>query len=764
MVIDLNKNFRSRKEIVTSTNVIFEQIMDEDVGEMEYDKSQALYFGANYYEEKEIENELIVIDMDEDERTDDQEEEELNNVQVEARVIAKKINELMKNGEKVFDKSMSAMRPIKFRDIVILSRSGQVNAPTVIEELKNYGIPAYADLSSGYFEAIEVSIMLNVLNIIDNPYQDIPLASVLRSPIVGLTGEELATIRIEGKEQGSYYEAVKSYLRIRRASGETYQKLDRFMKRIDHYRDLTQQMSLSELIWFIYQDTGYYDFVGGMPSGVQRQANLRLLYDRARHYEQTSFRGLFRFLRFIDRLKEQGSDLGVARALGEQEDVVRILTIHKSKGLEFPVVFIHGLAKQFNERDTRKDLLLHKSLGIGTYVIDTEKRMKYETLPFQFIKKTMRKEMVAEEMRILYVALTRARERLYLVGAVKKVKDALNKCEEALSQEQFLVKGKRQDAKRYVDWLIPAMMRHESGNKAFEIEKSFIRYHVPKWKIDIIPQQSLHETNSEVQSKDEILEKIKRKERLPHEEKWREKIKEQLEYSYPFEEDTRFLAKQSVTELKRNQEFIGHDGGNDLVKPPFAPIVDRPLFMQEKSLTPTEKGTLMHLVMQHLPFDQIETMDDLEGFINSLVEKEVIASHEKKWINCDYIFTFIESDLGKRMKKQKETIQRELPFSYTVKAKEIYKDIHSEANVLIQGVIDALFEEDGELVMVDYKTDNISERFGGDFEKALPILKNRYDIQVNLYRQAVEEIVGVTVKESYLYFFDGGYLVPIEKR
>lgn len=763
LVIDLNQNFRSRKEILSSTNMIFEQIMDEDVGEMPYDKQAALYFGASYYEEKEITNELLLIDMDEEKVTvEDEEEEDLTKIQLEARMIAKKIGELMEKQEKVFDKSLKAMRPIKFRDIVILSRSGQVNSPIVIEELKQFGIPAYADLSSGYFEAMEVAIMLNVLTIIDNPYQDIPLASVLRSPIVGLTGEELALIRIEGKERASYYEAVKTYLKIRRSGSELYTKLDTFMKKIYHYRDLTQQMSLSELIWFIYQDTGYYDFVGGMPNGVQRQANLRLLYDRARHYEQTSFRGLFRFLRFIERLKEKGSDLGVARALGEQEDVVRILTIHKSKGLEFPVVFIHGLTKQFNEMDTRKDVLLHKNLGIGTYVIDPEQRMKYETLPFQLVKKAMRKEMIAEEMRILYVALTRAREKLYLVGAVKKVEDERKKWTEALTTEQFLAKGKRQSAKSYLDWIVPSMMRHQSGIETFEIDPSFQKYDEPQWNIEIVPQEELFEAKREKNAQEDWLEKIQRKERLVSSEKWKEDITKQLSYGYPYVEDTQFLAKQSVTELKRNQAFIGHDGGDEFVKPPFAPIVDRPLFMQQKTLTSTERGTLMHLVMQHLPIESINTEEDLEQFIQQLIEKEVISLEQEQWVNRTYIMTFLESDLGKRMRQNVHTIKRELPFSYTVKAKEIYKEIHSEEKVLIQGVIDAIFEENGQYIMVDYKTDNISDRFKGDFQAALPVLKKRYETQVRMYREAVEKIVQVKINESYLYFFDGGYLVNIE--
>src|SRR5690625_4883548 len=285
-------------------------------------------------------------------------------------------------------------------------------APTIVDELKKQGIPVYAELSTGYFEAIEIKIILSLLKVIDNPRQDIPLASVLRSPVVGLDEEDLAVIRL-ANQGGSYYEALLRYRQLH--TDDTATKITHFLEKLTDFRMLARQGSLSNLIWQIYRETGYYDFVAGMPGGRQRQANLRALYDRARGYEQTSFRGLFRFLRMIERMEERGEDLGAARALGEQEDVIRITTIHKSKGLEYPIVILGATDKMFNQQDLRQRYLLHKDLGFGSRFIDPNKRIMYPTLLYYGIRQYMKRELWAEEMRVLYVALTRAKEKLVMI-------------------------------------------------------------------------------------------------------------------------------------------------------------------------------------------------------------------------------------------------------------------------------------------------------------------------------------------------------------
>ncbi|MGV3488399.1 MAG: helicase-exonuclease AddAB subunit AddA, partial [Tuberibacillus sp.] len=369
--IDLSENFRSRKEILDGTNFIFQQVMDEEVGEIDYDERAQLKYGAVYYPEAHIPTELHVLVKDEQAEVEDMERDidvdEFQTAELEGHFIANKIKDLIATQFPVWDKSLGRNRPIQFRDIVILLRSGASWAPALLEVMKQHGIPGYTESSTGYFEAIEVSVMMSLLKTIDNPYQDIALASVLRSPIVGLSGAELARIRVT-KKSGPYYEAMLHYIDLYR--DDLSKRLEAFTHSLESWRNRARRGALSDLIWQIYRETGYYDYAAGLPGGDQRKANLKALYDRARQYEQTSFRGLFRFLRFIERLQDRGSDLGEARALSEQEDVVRVMTIHKSKGLEFPVVFVAGLKKKFNMKETTSKNLLHKTLASGTKNID----------------------------------------------------------------------------------------------------------------------------------------------------------------------------------------------------------------------------------------------------------------------------------------------------------------------------------------------------------------------------------------------------------
>src|SRR5699024_9908549 len=361
----------------------------------------------------------------------------------------------------IVDKATGKQRDIQYRDIVILQRSmGQ--APTMVEELKNQGIPVYAELSTGYFDAIEIKILISLLKVIDNPRQDIPLASVLRSPIVGLNEEELASIRLAGQRK-PFYDALKQFKN--QNNNETSTKAANFLEQLERFRLASRQGALSELIWQIYQETGYYDFVGGMPGGRQRQANLRALYDRARGYESTSFRGLFRFLRFIERKEERGDDLGAARALSEQEDVVRMMTIHSSKGLEFPVVIVGAMDKQFNLMDLNQRYLLHKDLGFASQFIDPVKRITYPTLLYHAFKREKLREQLAEEMRVLYVALTRAKEKLVMVASVPSFTKKQEKWEKMLDHKDWVLPAHdRMDSKSYLDWVGPALIRHHMND------------------------------------------------------------------------------------------------------------------------------------------------------------------------------------------------------------------------------------------------------------------------------------------------------------
>lgn len=396
--IDLNANFRSRQEVLHGTNFVFEQIMGETVGEIIYDEKAGLKPGAPYdsvempielaiiYEEQEDDGEEI----DEDAEMDFIIEEEIKKSQQEARFIIKRIRELMDGGTTVYDTKQKdpakRIRPMKYSDIVILMRS-MTWSNDLVEEFKAAGIPLFAESSKGYFEALEVMVMLNVLKVVDNPYQDIPLASVLRAPFIGCTENELAKIRLANRK-APFYEAVKQFVEEEQSGihSETSEKLQRFLQQLDTWRNLARRGSLSDLIWRIYLDTNYYEMVGAMANGKQRQANLRTLHDRALMYEKTSFRGLFRFLRFIDRMRSRGDDLGVAKSIGEKDDVVRLVTIHSSKGLEYPVVFVAGLGRSFNQMDFSNAYLFDQQFGLAVKAIDPDDRIMYTSLPFLAMK------------------------------------------------------------------------------------------------------------------------------------------------------------------------------------------------------------------------------------------------------------------------------------------------------------------------------------------------------------------------------------------
>ncbi|WP_225442748.1 helicase-exonuclease AddAB subunit AddA [Paenibacillus lycopersici] len=492
--IDLARNFRSRQEVVDGVNDVFRAIMREKAAEMDYDARAELVCGASYPAASDggpperYAVELAVLDRggseeaesrgdaasDADDAVRDAEggesppesPEELQTVQMEARWIARQILRLKgmsPDGDEaeepflVYDGKRGRKRPLAWRDIVILLRADKQWAPIMIEELQQQGIPAYAELSSGYFEATEVETMLSLLRVVDNPYQDIPLAGALRSPIVGLSAEELSIVRIAGGRV-PYFEAVRSAAGEDSTPGELRSKLNRFLDALEAWRSEARQGSLADLLWRIYRETGYYDLVGGMTGGLQRQANLRALHDRTRQYEATTLRGLFRFLRFIDRMRDSGGDLGTARALGEQEDVVRIMSIHKSKGLEFPVVFAAGLGKSFNRRDLHSQFLMHKQLGLGPRYVDTELRVAYPTLPYLAIKQKLAMESLAEEMRILYVALTRPKEKMFLVGTVASADKVLQRWQSALDAEGRLPDFRIASAARFLDWLGPLAM------------------------------------------------------------------------------------------------------------------------------------------------------------------------------------------------------------------------------------------------------------------------------------------------------------------
>ncbi|PWA12844.1 helicase-exonuclease AddAB subunit AddA [Pueribacillus theae] len=767
--IDLSRNFRSRAEVINGTNFIFRQIMNESIGELEYGKDAELIDGLDYPETDNTEIEMLLIDRSganaEEETIEDVEEAERE--QLEASLIANKIKQLIgKDGEKqslVYDKKLKRMRPITYRDIVILMRSTSTAAGTVMEELKRHGIPAYVEMSTGYFEATEIAVMMSLLKIIDNPDQDIPLASVLRSPIVGLTEEELANIRIADRS-GSFFDAMKTLIE-QNDTTELHVKLGDFYGKLVNWRTVARQGALSDVIWQIYRETHYYDFVGGLPGGMQRQANLRALYDRARQYEKTSFRGLFRFLRFIERMQDKGKDLGTARALGEQEDVVRLMTIHKSKGLEFPVVFIAGLSKQFNMQDLNAKVLLHKNYGLGTKFIDTDNRISYPTLLQLGIKEQMHKELLAEEMRVLYVAMTRAREKLFLIATVKEAEKQIQKWQQHLwNQNWLLADYERRKSKSYLDWLGPALIRHKHSEilrsylEVTEVQGNDIYLDESKWNVSIVPAMQLItvDENEQLQD-DEKIKRLRDGRPVSVENDYRNEVYGHLSWTYPNQPLTEIKSKQTVTELKRQNEWLDEQSDQVYVTSFSHPAQERPRFLQKNKLTAAERGTAMHTLMQHLPFAKTVTETVLRELLDKLVNKEILTVDQAKAIDLSLILDFAKTPLFDKLAEASKTY-RETPFTYSLPAAG---SNDRDERVIIQGVIDLVIEEKDGLILLDYKTDAITGRFQKGMEEAEPILKKRYEVQLSLYEKAIHEIWKKPVKEKYLYFFDGSHILQL---
>ncbi|WHY87698.1 helicase-exonuclease AddAB subunit AddA [Neobacillus novalis] len=782
--IDLARNFRSRKEVLDGTNYLFKQIMGIKVGEIDYDEAAELRNGAPYPEDEQFPVELILIDQkaeiketQSDSETDSEAEPhgefdaaDLEQSQLEARVMAAKIKELAAKGAPIYNAKTKTSRPMMYRDVVILLRS-MTWAPQIMEEFKQQGIPIYANLSTGYFEATEVAVMMALLRVIDNPFQDIPLASVLRSPIVGLNEEELAKIRIHQK-RGSFWEAVSAFCRSKEAETTQvfYEKVRQFYDLLKEWRGIARQGALSELIWQLYRDTQFYDFAGGLPGGKQRQANLRALYDRARQYEQTSFRGLFRFLRFIERMTERGDDLGAARALGEQEDVVRIMTIHSSKGLEFPIVFIAGMARNFNMADIRKPYMLDKEYGFAAKYVNAEKRISYPSLPQLAFKRKKKMEMLAEEMRVLYVAMTRAKEKLYMIATLKDAGKKIDQWNDVSSNTEWLLKDhERASAMSYSDWVGRALIRHHdcadlrvTGETNMFVPEEITR-HPSSWKISLMNAEEIQKQEMALKEEDDqFLERVEKGQSVPAASVFAAEIKDRLTWDYAFSSAAVHRSKQSVSEIKRQREMADEQSGTELVRSFKKSISKRPKFMQEKSLSPAERGTAMHMVMQHVDLTKRVSAETINAQVIWMVQNELLTPEQAEVIDSKLIVQFFNSHLGQRY-FQAKAIHREIPFTLSLPAHEVYPDWKGEdESVFVQGIIDCILEDEKGLVLIDYKSDGITGRYKGGVDQAKPILEDRYRLQINLYTKAIQQIWNRKVTERYLFFFDGAHILKVE--
>lgn len=782
----LNKNFRSRKEVIAATNFVFKLLMNETIGELDYNDNEALNLGASYEQTSDLDIEaggaveLNIIDMgsiaeasentSEEEETEDiaigeEEQEDMDSVRCEAVAAANRIKALISSkSEKsfmVFDEGEGTYRKLRFSDIVILMRSTKNWVDAFVEELTRHDIPVYADTGGGYLKTTEISIMLSLLQIIDNSIQDIPLLSVLRSPIGGFTPEELIDIRVMDKE-ASMFEAMEK-LSLLEEEGSA--KCREFLARLEGWRSKAMQLSTAELIWYLYNDTGYFSYASAMPGGMQRQANLKMLFEKARQFEETSLKGLFNFVSFIDKLRSSSGDMGSAKILGENANVVRIMSIHKSKGLEFPVVILAGTGKSFNLMDMNKSILLHQELGFGPDFVDYDKRISYGTAAKHALRYKIKLESLSEEMRILYVAFTRAKEKLIILGTVSNLKSSHLRWKNKASDDTGSGTNNHKLAsydvlkgKNYLDWICSALYKHRDGEplrsleEKQEIDENSYMIDDSSWSIKLISKQDILEAQKQVEKQDFLSEFAFMEDKQSEQSEYKEEIARRLQWEYPYKLMNALPVKITVSELKRSFDLGFDEQSVNMFVPT---LVKKPMFLEEgRSMSAAEKGTIMHYVLQSIDITK-SSKAELEQQLRAMVEKELLTEEQAKTVSMGKIRKLLESPLGRRMAASK--LRREVPFNLEIACTEIYTDLDKERYghhmIMLQGIIDCCFECEDGLVLIDYKTDFIQD--SSDF------IRQRYRVQMDCYTKALERITGKRVAERYIYLFYNGEILEM---
>ena len=789
--IDLAKNFRSHENILTTTNFIFYQIMTQEAAELDYGEKESLIPGRIVEEAPAdwvggaVELHLLdTSDTNRSEETDGDSEtagDEPENNERELDFIIQKIKELHASKKQV-QNADGSFRQIQWRDFAVLRRSLAGWGTRAVAAMRQAGIPAVVNERDGYFEAQEIQLLLSLLQIIDNPEQDLPMAAVLHSGLVGLDANELGALRLTG--DGSLWSVMPLY-----AEQAQDERLLQFIVHIERWRTLSRRHGVADLLWDIYETLDYVNYVGAMPNGLVRRANVMALYERAKGFESSGFRGLFRFLRFVESLRDSNQDMAVANVVTEADDVVRLMTIHKSKGLEFPVVFLSGVQKKFNTMDFNSPLLVDKNGGIGLKGYYPDIRVSYPSMPWLYCKSIKSDAMKAEEQRILYVALTRARDKLFLTGYINKeikkekgvgahIKHA------ALTQTQVLGTDLIKAGNSYLHWLLIAFARHLDGGAPLrniielEGETNFdlldrqcqvkVEIHDGSLYGDLDYKADVDETTINTVR---VLGKVNDVE-LP------EEIVQRFAFTYPNLVAAKTTAKISVSELKRRfaerdaeavsatdvsmqqKPVISCDitedttGENAILDTSIPTISEteladsvfgrKPMAIAdaEEIVTGAQWGTLMHEAMQWLPVKKY-TQKSMTDMLDSLQAEGKFSDEERSLLSDRSLFGFFNSDLGQRLIASKR-VERELPFSMLFDGNRVYPDVENGERLFLQGIIDTAFVEDDQWVLVDYKTDRVKS---GDE------LIRRYKIQMDLYKEALERLTNMPVKASYIYSF-----------
>lgn len=741
--IDLHKNFRSRNEVLDFTNDIFYKIMAADLGNVQYDDDAALYPGASYPKET-MRPELLLVDYKDEDLSEIIEDK----VQIEALLIANRIRSLMENGM-VTDKKTGQLRAVQYRDIVILSRSVATWGNTVAAVLKDCDIPAHVESNTGYFSSYEIQVILSMLRILDNPLQDIPMAAVLASPIVGMDDEELAQIRSAFKGV-SFAQAALSAM----AGEDGYEdeKLKAFALVFERLRGAVADTPIHELLYRMLDETGFYRYASAMPAGKRRRQNIDMLIEMAVAYEKTSYKGLFHFVRYIDIQQKYEIDYGEADTAGENDDVVRIMTIHKSKGLEFPVVFVSGLGKGFNTQDTKSDLVIHEKLGLGLVEKTKSPRTKRPSLIRNEIESRIKRENLGEELRVLYVALTRAKEKIILTGGLSNAQKSFEKYRGNVNANQPISFGQREGAGCYLDWVIPAMLSYPDKYTVSTVDAT-----------EFAARTAMDMAANDI-SKAQLIGHISAADETKAKE-----LAEEFDFEYAYASDITKKSKYSVSELKHDSMVEKYDSTEREAERPKFLLEEKETYVPDfarddeaggasnESKEPKNaagvnqgalRGTAVHRVMECLDFKSLCDIDTKDHVAVSAFVKKSMDEMLKKGLITDDMYRltrpklieqFISSDVAARMAQadKRGDLYKEKPF------------VMDYEGVLVQGIIDVFWLENDKIVLLDYKTDRVN---------AAKELIDRYSTQLKLYADALGRIFSTDGKsiqadERLIYSF-----------
>lgn len=821
--IVLGENFRSMNTITDFTNLLFGQLMDQEVGEIAYDQDAELKYAAHYYDNPQNQAqpvEVLLYDANAHQNDHAQKTDHENDKLVgEFRMVGNKIKQLVEGHHQIYDPDHQQMRDLQYGDIVLLERTKAINN-TLMEEFSKLSIPLTVHDVESYFQATEVRVMLSLLKVIDNPHQDIPLVAVLRSPIVELSNQELAFIRLQNRA-ADYYTALQTFMttyahhhkmRPYRKADQLltppaqkvlYQKLTHFLNQLNRFRQTARQQTLVDLIWQIYQETGYLDYVGAMRGGQQRQANLHALYQRAHDYEQTSFKGLYQFIRFIEKMQAHDKDLGMAPTQ-LTANTVNVMTIHGSKGLQFPVVFLIDAAHGFNNTAKRTNAVIDPDTGMGIRWMDRE-RVVYDTPQRQVALDMLGRSERAEDLRVLYVALTRAEQQLYITASFneelknKSLASSWQRWQKAYqSTGQVLSPQLRINANSFMDWIGLALTRYANSNNGFtakqvttgattltdsalagssRVKATNAKFHVVTYDATTIQQMTVKKTqptlNGQSFSQSSAASPAKQLD-----------VTQVLAYQYPHQAATVTTAYQSVTDVKR----VFEDDDPRLGQPDYSltatasakgnkrqqrrqsgiyinPDFAVPDFIQQGDAQPnaTQVGTATHLVFQKLPLNKGKvTVSDVTAKITKLTKAGLISSAVASQINIAGISGFFKTTVGRQILANPQNYHREEPFAMIMNGHEPFSEIaaNDDDQVLIHGIIDGYLVTDSGIILVDYKTDHVRS----PKQASIKQLMQKYSGQLKLYAEALNIMQPMPVVQMGLYLLELNEFVSIQDR